>query len=262
MQLNYVVTFSKSILMENIILTNLKFLRISLCIFLILFFNSNVAFADGGIGYKGIKLNLNGTNSWYNIHGVSWGYQGCGDYGSSFYNSGNANWNGSSLGTFSTTATLQITGFAVVGWASNGDYIAGKLEYKVWKQGDAEPGSWTVINIGNYQSPTSGATQDVCTSGNDRVVGYNNGTTDIQPGIAGTYNFKIKGFGRVQYTGGGGGSFNANDGNELTATFTISAAVPTISTTTSSITSNSTQTFRGATITITGTNLGSINSVK
>ncbi len=242
---------------------NVKAFRISL-FFLILFsvaFTSNV-FANGGIGYKGVKLNLNGSSSWYNVHGVSWGYQGCGDYGSTFYNSGSANWNGTNLGSFSTTATLQITGYAVVGWTDNTDYVAGKLEYKVWKQGDSEPGSWTVINIGNYQSPTSGATQVVCTSGNDRVVGYNNGTASFQPGVAGTYNFKVKGFGRMQYTGGGGGSFNDNDGSELTATFTITSSAPTISSTSSTVTSNNTQTYKGATITINGTNLGAINSVK
>jgi len=218
--------------------------------------------ANGGIGYKGLKLNLNGTNSWYNVHGVSWGYQGCGDYGSTFYNSGSSNWNTANLGTFSTTATLQITGYAVVGWTDNTDYVSGKLEYKVWKQGDVEPTSWTVINIGNYQSPTSGVTQVVCTSGNDRVVGYNNGTTSFQPGVAGTYNFKVRAFGRMQYTGGGGGSFNANDGSELTATFTISANAPTITSTSSSITSTNSQTYKGATITINGTNLSAINSVK
>ncbi len=195
-----------------------SFRKVYFLLSLILFY-SNFAFSNGGIGYKGVQINLNGNNSWYNIHGVPWAYQGCGNY--SFYNNGNANWNGTNLGTFSNTATLQITGYAVVGWTDNSDYVAGKLEYKVWKQGDAEPSSWAIINVGNYQSPTSGATQVVCTSGNDRIVGYENGSTDIQPGVPGTYNFKVRGFGRMQYTGGGGGSFNPNDGTELTATFTV-----------------------------------------
>ena len=186
---------------------------------ILLLFYSNFAFSNGGIGYKGVKINLNGNNSWYNIHGVPWAYQGCGNY--SFYNNGNENWNGTNLGTFSNTATLQITGYAVAGWTDNSDYVAGKLEYMVWKQGDPPPSSWTIINVGYYQSPTSGATQVVCTSGNDRIVGYENGSTDIQPGVPGTYNFKVRGFGRMQYTGGGGGSFNPNDGTELTATFTV-----------------------------------------
>ena len=222
---------------------------------------SQHAMANGGIGYKGMKLNLNGSSSWYNVHGVTWGYQGCGDYGSTFYNGGASNWNGINLGSFGSSATLQITGYAVVGWTDNTDYVAGKLEYKVWKVGDAEPGTWNVIYVGNYQSPTSGATQVVCSSGNDRIVGYNDGTTSFQPGVAGTYNFKLKAFGRVQYTGGGGGSFNANDGTEMTATFTIVAA-PAITSTSSSVTSNNTQTYRGATLTINGTNLSSVNAVK
>jgi hypothetical protein len=246
----------------NNLIFNFKRLKVISLMSLLAFFNSNILFADGGVGYKGVKVNLNGTNTWYNVHGVSWGYQGCGDFGSTFYNGGVANWNVSNLGTFSTTATLQITGYAVVGWATDGDYIAGKLEYKVWKQGDVEPGTWNVINIGNYQSPTSGPTQVVCSSGSDRVVGYNDGVVDFQPGVAGTYNFKLKGFGRVQYTGGGGGSFNVNDGSELTATFTISASIPTISSTSSSVTSNNTETFCGATLTINGTNLSSISSVR
>lgn len=187
--------------------------------FLFLFFN--FSFADGGIGYKGIKVNLNGTNSWYNIHGMNWGYQGCGDFGSTFYNSGNENWNNTNLGTFDQNAILQITGFAVVGWANGGDYIAGKLDYKIWRQGDTEPATWNIINIGNYQTPTNGPNQVVCSNNDDRIVGFNNGTINFQPGAPGVYNFKVKGFGRVQFTGGGGGSFNANDGPELTSTFTI-----------------------------------------
>jgi hypothetical protein len=215
--------------------------------------------AGGQVGYKGIYLNLNGSNSWYNIHGVPWGYSGCTNY--SFYNSGNSNFGSADLGTFSTTATLQLSGFAVVGWANNGDYVAGKLEYQVWKQGDAQPNTWNVINIGNYQSPTSNASQFVCSSNDDRVVGYNNGTTNFQPGVAGTYNFRVRGYGRVQYVGGGGGWFNENNGTELTATFVI-AEGPSISSTSSSVTSNSTQTYAGATITINGTNLSAVSSVK
>lgn len=224
----------------------------------LLLLSSLSGFAGGAVGYKGVKLNLNGTNGWYNIHGLTWSYSGCTGY--QFYNGGASNWGGTNLGTYSTSATLQLTGYAVVGWTDNSDYVAGKLEYKIWKSTDAEPGDWTVINIGNYQSPTSGATQVVCTSGNDRVVGFDNGTTSFQPGVAGTYNFKVKGFGRMQYTGGGGGSFGVNDGTELTATFTIVG--PSITSTSSSITSNSTQTYKGATLTINGNDLSSINAVK
>jgi hypothetical protein len=244
----------------SVIQASKKLLKLVLTFTLMLIYST--AYAGGGIGYKGIKLNLNGTNNWYNVHAITWSYQGCGDYGSTFYNSGNSNWNSVNLGSYSTTASLQITGYAVVGWADNGDYVAGKLEYKVWKQGDVEPSSWTIINIGNYQSPTSGATQVVCSSGNDRVVGYNNGTTNFQPGAVGTYNFKLKAFGRVQYTGGGGGSFNPFDGTELTATFTI-IATPSITSVSSSTPANSsTQIYKGATVTVNGATLGNITTIK
>lgn len=243
-------------------INNFQFLKFNFLFFLISFLSSFFVFSNGGVGYKGIKVNLNGTNNWYNVHGVTWSYQGCGDYGNTFYNNGIENWNSVNLGTFSTTASLQITGYAVVGWSNSGDYIAGKLEYKVWKQTDTEPESWSVINIGNYENPTLGATQTVCSSGDDKVVGFNNSTISFQPGTAGTYNFKVKGYGRVQYSGGGGGFFNVNDGSDLIATFTISEAIPTISSTASSITSNNSQTYKGSTITINGTNLGSINTVK
>ena len=244
----------------SVIQASKKLLKLVLTFTLVLIYST--AYANGGIGYKGIKLNLNGSNNWYNVHAITWSYQGCGDYGSTFYNSANSNWNSVNLGSYSTTASLQITGYAVVGWADNGDYVAGKLEYKVWKQGDAEPSSWTIINIGNYQSPTSGATQVVCSSGNDRVVGYNNGTTNFQPGAVGTYNFKLKAYGRVQYTGGGGGAFNDFDGAELTATFTI-IATPSITSVSSSTPANSsTQIYKGATVTVNGATLGNITTIK
>ncbi|MDD3489821.1 MAG: T9SS type A sorting domain-containing protein, partial [Paludibacter sp.] len=84
-----------------------------------------------------------------------------------------------------------------------------------------EPSSWSEISIGNYGN-SNGASQVVCTSGIDRVVGYNNGTTNINPGAPGNYNFKIQALGRMQYTGG---SFNVNDGTEVTATFTITSSM-------------------------------------
>jgi hypothetical protein len=187
----------------------------------VLFANSLMVFADGGVGYKGLQINVNGTQTWYNVHGVSWSYQGCSNFGSTFYNSGSSNWSSTNLGTFSSNSTFQITGYAVVGWVTSGDYLAGRLEYKIWKNTESEPATWSLLNIGNYESPTSGASQVVCTSNNDRIIGYNNGTTNIMPSSVGTYNFKVRALGRVQYTGGGGGFFNANNGTEMTATFEV-----------------------------------------
>ncbi len=184
----------------------------------ILLITTMLSFANGGVGYKGIYINSKGTKTWYKAHNVAWGYNGCENFQ---FNSA-SNFSGLNLGSFTTVETLQIAGFAVIGWTDNSDWVAGQLAYKVWKQGDAEPG-WNYIQIGNYGN-NSGATQVNCTSGTDRVVGYDNGTTSVNPGTPGVYNIKIQAFGRMQYNGG---SFNVNDGTEVTATFTVTEPVTT-----------------------------------
>ena len=70
--------------------------------------------------------------------------------------------------------TFQLSGYALIGWtdAAN-DYVSGKLDYKIWRQGDSEPGSWSTINVGRYDNCMGIATQVVCTSGNDRIIGFN-----------------------------------------------------------------------------------------
>lgn len=177
---------------------------------------SNSLFANGAVGYKGVYINSKGTKTWYKAHNVSWSYNGCGNYQ---FNSA-SDFSGQNFGTFTSTEELKIAGFAVVGWTDGSDWVAGKLLYKVWEQGDSEPGSWSEIYIGNYGNG-NGATQVVCQNSNDRVVGYDNGTTNINPGAPGTYNFKIQALGRMQWSGG---FFNVNDGPEVTATFTITSS--------------------------------------
>lgn len=188
-----------------------------LIVLIAMFIVSQAINADGGIGYKGIYVNTNGTKTWYKAHHIDgWAYNGCVDFQ---FNSASV-FNSTNLGSFTSSQVFQIAGFAVVGWTNSSDWVAGKLLYKVWKQGDSEPGSWSEISVGNYGNG-NGATQVVCSSGNDRVVGYNNGTTNINPGAPGTYNFKIQALGRMQWSGG---SFNVNDGPEMTATFTITSS--------------------------------------
>lgn len=199
--------------------------------FLGILLSTNILLGNGGIGYKGIRLNLNGTQSWYKVHSPTWSYNGCGNYQ---FNSA-PDFNSQNLGTFNVTQTLQIVGYAVVGWTDNSDWVAGKLQYKIWKVGDSEPSSWTEISVGNYGN-CSGASQVVCSSGTDRVVGFDNGTINIQPGSVGTYNFKVSALGRMQFNCG---EFNPNDGSEVTATFTITSVTPTLSAT--SINSNNIQ---------------------
>ncbi len=170
------------------------------------------ALSNGGIGYKGIYINKKGNKTWYKAHNVSWSYNGCDNYQ---FNSA-SDFNGQNLGTFTSSEDLQISGFAVVGWTDNTDWVAGKLLYKIWVVDGIEP-EWSEIYIGNYGNG-NGATQVVCSNANDRVVGYDNGATNINPGAPGSYNLKIQALGRMQWSGG---FFNVNDGTEVTATFTI-----------------------------------------
>jgi hypothetical protein len=192
------------------------FLKYSGIILLIMIFVSESLFANGGVGYKGIYINNKGTKTWYKAHNVAWGFNGCGN----FQFNAASDFSGQNFGSFTTTETLQIAGFAVIGWTDNSDWVAGKLLYKVWKQNDSEPGTWTEISIGNYGNG-NGATQVVCSSANDRVVGYDNGSISINPGAPGTYNLKIQALGRMQWSGG---NFNTNDGAEVTATFTVTSS--------------------------------------
>lgn len=178
--------------------------------------------ADGAVGPKALRLNNNGTKTWYNVHNPAWGYDPCSDYSTI---KSATSFGGLSIGNVTLGSPFQIAGYAVIGWVTNGDFLAGSLQYKVWKQENSEP-IYSTIDIGNYNNISGGASQVVCTSSNDRVVGYNNGTTDVRGNELGTFNFKVKGFGRIQYTGSGGGSFNSNDGSELTATFTVVAINP------------------------------------
>lgn len=180
---------------------------------------SNSLFANGEIGYKGIYINNKGTKTWYKAHDVTWGYNGCGDY--QFYNA--ADFNSQNLGSFTSIDILQISGFAVVGWTDNSDYISGKLLYKVWRDGNSEPITWSEYAIGNYNNPAGGVQDVVCSNSNDRVVGQNF-SINLNSGAPGIYYLKIQALGRMQYTGGGGGFFNPNDGPEMTAAFTITSS--------------------------------------
>lgn len=186
--------------------------------------NTSSVYADGGVGYKGIYINNKGVKTWYNVHDVlSWGFNEC-DSIYKFKKDGATNpapsFDGVNFGVFNQTDVLEIAGFAVVGWTDNTDFVAGKLQYKVWKEGNSEPTTWNELGIGNYDYPCNGAHQVVCSSGNDRLVGVNNQSINIKPTEAGTYNFKVKALGRMNYCNG---SFNPNDGPEYNATFTVVA---------------------------------------
>lgn len=215
-----------------------SFFKGLLLICFLLAFTFQTALANGGIGYKGVYINYKGTKTWYKAHNVAWGYSGCTDF--SF--NGAADFNGQNLGSLTSSEALQIAGFAVVGWTDNSDWVAGKLLYRVWKQGDTEPGTWSEIYVGNYGNG-NGASQVVCSSGSDRIVGYNNGITNINPGAPGTYNIKIQALGRMQWSGG---FFNVNDGTEVTATFTVTSSTTDYFRTTTTGNWNSTATWESS----------------
>ena len=187
---------------------------------IIFIFQSAIIYADGDIGYKGVYINKNGTKTWYKAHDVAWSYSGCGNF--QFY--GASDFDAQDFGVFTSSQSLEISGFAVVGWTDGSDWVAGRLKYRIWEQNDDEPTSWSIIDVGNYLN-YYGSSQVVCTSGSDRIVGYDDGITNINPGAPGTYNIKIQAFGQMQWgSDGTGGFFNVLDGPEMTATFTITSS--------------------------------------
>jgi len=189
---------------------------------LILLFTIGVGqmWANGGIGYKGVKFKKNGsTTGWYNIHNVSWDYSNA-SYECRSGQSGVTDFNNASLGT---VTTLKLEAFVVIGWTDGSDYVAGQLKYRLYLQ-SASAGSYSTYDIGNYSNPSWGATDVLVTSGNNRVVGKSSSMNmDIVTGSTapGNYYLQLQGMGRMQYTGGGGGSFNANNGSEVKATLTV-----------------------------------------
>ena len=178
--------------------------------------------ADGGIGYKGVKFTKNGTaTGWYNIHNVSWSYYNS-TYDCRSGQSGVTDFNNANLGT---VTTLQLKAFVVIGWTNSSDYVAGRLQYRLYKQSASAP-SYTNYNVGNYgsTSTSSSAANVLASSGNDRVVGNASLTTDIVTSStpAGNYYLQLKGLGRMQWSNGSSyGSFNANDGSEVKATLVV-----------------------------------------
>lgn len=178
--------------------------------------------ADGGIGYKGVKFTKNGVvTGWYNIHNVSWSYYNS-TYDCRSGQSGVTDFNNANLGT---VTTLKLKAFVVIGWTNSGDYVAGQLKYRLYKQ-DASAPTYSTYNVGNYgsSSNSSSAANVLVSSGNDRVVGNASLTTDIVTSstAAGNYYLQLQGLGRMQWANGSShGDFNANNGSEVKATLLV-----------------------------------------
>ena len=177
--------------------------------------------ANGGIGYKGVKFTKNGVaTGWYNIHDVSWDYSNA-SYECRSGQSGVTDFNNASLGT---VTTLKFKAFVVIGWTDEAkSYVAGQLKYRLYKQGASAP-SYSTYNVGNYGNNSYGAYDVLASSSNNRVVGKNAMTTDIVTSStpAGNYYLQLQGLGRVQWSENGySGDYNPNNGSEVKATLLV-----------------------------------------
>lgn len=174
------------------------------------------AWANGGIGYKGVKFTKNSTTTgWYNIHNVTW------DYAHSSYEcrsgkSGVTNFNNADLGI---VTSLKLHSFVVIGWTDNSDWVSGQLKYRTYLQ-SATAGNYNVYNVGNYESYCD-AVDVLVSSGNNRVVGKN-GTMNItlvdNNTTPGQYYLQLQGMGRMRYCNA---DFNTNNGSEIKASYTV-----------------------------------------
>ena len=192
-----------------------KGIRMTAILVLLLMGVSN-AWANGDIGYKGVKFTKNSTTTgWYNIHNVTW------DYAHSSYEcrsgkSGVTNFNNADLGV---VTSLKLHSFVVIGWTDNSDWVSGQLKYRTYLQ-SATAGNYNVYNVGNYETYCD-AVDVLVSSGNNRVVGKN-GTMNItlvdNNTTPGQYYLQLQGMGRMRYCNG---DFNTNDGSAVRASYTV-----------------------------------------
>ena len=188
----------------------------TLTLILILLATSVSAWANGAIGYKGVKFTKNdAVTGWYNIHNVSW------DYAHSSYEcrsgkSGVTNFNNADLGV---VTSLKLHSFVVIGWTDNSDWVSGQLKYRTYLQ-SASAGNYNVYNVGNYETYCD-ATDVLVSSGNNRVVGKN-GTMNItlvdNNTAPGKYYLQLQGMGRMRWCNG---DFNTNNGSEVKASYIV-----------------------------------------
>ena len=192
-----------------------KGIRFTAILILLLMGVSN-AWANGGIGYKGVKFTKNSTTTgWYNIHNVTWDYVHD-SYECRSGKSGVTNFNNADLGV---VTSLKLHSFVVIGWTDNSDWVSGQLKYRTYLQ-SATAGNYNVYNVGNYETYCD-ATDVLVSSGNNRVVGKN-GTMNItlvdNNTTPGQYYLQLQGMGRMRYCNG---DFNTNDGSAVRASYTV-----------------------------------------
>ena len=199
-----------------------RFVRYAVMLIMLLTLGVGQMWANGGIGYKGVKFTKNGSaTGWYNIHNVSWDYSNA-SYECRSGKTGVTDFNNASLGT---VTTLKLKAFVVIGWTDNSDYVAGQLKYRLYKQGASAP-SYSTYNVGNYgsSSNSSSAANVLASKDNNRVVGNASLTTDIVTASTapGNYYLQLQGLGRMQWANGSShGDFNANNGSEVKASLLV-----------------------------------------
>lgn len=162
-------------------------------------------------GPKAVRLNVNGTDEWYNVFSTTWSYTPtCTNYTTI---KSATTFSGADLGP---VTTLYISGFAGLGWTDNSDWVAAKLEYQIGS------GTTTSISIGGYGSGCS-VEDAVCTSGNDRVcgkVGWSSTKYNILSGLTtpGDYTLNLTPYGEMRFNCG---SWNPANHSTVSATFTV-----------------------------------------
>lgn len=155
---------------------------------------------------------------------------------------------------------------------ASGNVCSGTLYYRIYKQGSTAPGftnlplSWEANGPSNTLTAIpSNVTLNTSTDQRWKNTGQNINVLTIA-NTSGIWILEVYWAysGSVSSNSSCANTYNLdNSGNYYKWTFSNGKiALPTITSTSSSITSNNSQTYKGATITINGTNLSSINSVK
>lgn len=171
--------------------------------------SSGASFGATGVfgSYIGINPNASG-NTWY----------GAQQWGSITITS----FDGSNLGTFTTTDTLQISAFQVHTFKSGSGNVTGaELQYRVYPTG-SPTGSFTSVAAGFISDqPFNSAAQNNADSGGDQNWGVNPTANlgDLLSGITQNGVYDVEVFFRA-FTNDGD-RFSNNGGDNFIASFTV-----------------------------------------
>ncbi|WP_188618677.1 beta strand repeat-containing protein, partial [Cloacibacterium rupense] len=185
--------------------------------FLFLFSFNEIKANGAANGDVGVILTANGgTKTLYKVYN-NWSFGTCNSYNTNTAES----FSGKNFGNVNS---LVLNGMAITGWTDNSDFVSGRIEYKIWLNGQSEPSSITgSFDVGGYGVNCTGASNVMCSSGNNRFVAIDNQSIDLLASLSpGTYNIKIWSFGQVRYNCG---SFNQVNNAPVTAAFTKNPVV-------------------------------------